>query len=416
MKKPENYEYAFSVTSQFYYCGLPLRLDTYSRCQFDCTYCFAKARGGNRPARALRIANPQSIARKFELLFQKRKRPSSVIDEFLLQRIPIHFGGMADPFPPMERSYGKSLEILRILAQHTYPTIISTKSDLLSEQRYLDVLKRGRFLVQISLSTALDALSKKIDTGTAGPSALLRMTSQLAAENIAVTCRLQPLIPSREKDASDLIQLCSSNGVRHIGVEYLKLPIEKSWPGKGRLSLAIGFDIDKFYRDKGATRIGREWILPLSYRLPKLLSLRSKIKNFGMTFGCADNDLLPMSDSDCCCSGADIHMPGVNYFRYNYNTAVRRGMTSDGNITLDGIRNEWYPKKTVARFVNSRSRLNSRGSRCRTLKDYVLDNWNGSTHGFSPKTFHGVSETGKVDRHGFKKYRLTTLATKKGLD
>lgn len=30
-----------SLTSQFYFCGVPLRLDTYSGCSHNCLYCFA---------------------------------------------------------------------------------------------------------------------------------------------------------------------------------------------------------------------------------------------------------------------------------------------------------------------------------------------------------------------------------------
>src|SRR5438105_6619983 len=44
-KRP-NYRYGLALTSQFYFCGLPLKLDTYSKCSFKCSYCFAHARGG----------------------------------------------------------------------------------------------------------------------------------------------------------------------------------------------------------------------------------------------------------------------------------------------------------------------------------------------------------------------------------
>src|SRR5437867_3738838 len=94
------YRYALSFTSQFYYCGLPLRLDSYSRCHFNCLYCFASARGGERGYRSLRTADPAGLRKRLERL--TKKGPRSVIEELLLQGQPIHFGGMSDPFIPLE--------------------------------------------------------------------------------------------------------------------------------------------------------------------------------------------------------------------------------------------------------------------------------------------------------------------------
>ncbi len=57
------YTTPFSVTSQFGFCGLPLRLDTYRGCGFQCSYCFARYRGGNRPMENIVPANPNAIQR-----------------------------------------------------------------------------------------------------------------------------------------------------------------------------------------------------------------------------------------------------------------------------------------------------------------------------------------------------------------
>jgi DNA repair photolyase len=40
-KKQEYYSSPLSLTSQFYFCPVPLRLDTYSGCSHGCIYCFA---------------------------------------------------------------------------------------------------------------------------------------------------------------------------------------------------------------------------------------------------------------------------------------------------------------------------------------------------------------------------------------
>src|SRR5262249_25277318 len=42
----KNYTNPLSLTSQFLFCGLPLRLDSYRGCAFQCYFCYARYRGG----------------------------------------------------------------------------------------------------------------------------------------------------------------------------------------------------------------------------------------------------------------------------------------------------------------------------------------------------------------------------------
>ena len=160
----ETYEYALAVTSQFPFCSIPLRLDSYSRCQFACRYCFASARAGASPTGRIKAAKPEAFARRLARL-AKGGEPRSVLDEMLAARIPIHFGGLSDPLMPMERQAEVTLALLKVLREHSYPTVISTKSTLCASPRYLDVLEGGRFVVQISLPTLSDNLSQRVDSG-----------------------------------------------------------------------------------------------------------------------------------------------------------------------------------------------------------------------------------------------------------
>src|SRR5215470_16042404 len=94
------YTTPFSITSQFGFCGLPLRLDTYRGCAFRCSYCFARYRGGNSPAATVQSADPTQIARILDRSLVKHG--SGIVAEFLRRRTPIHFGGMSDPLQPAE--------------------------------------------------------------------------------------------------------------------------------------------------------------------------------------------------------------------------------------------------------------------------------------------------------------------------
>jgi DNA repair photolyase len=48
-REHDHYTTPLSLTSQFFFCGLPLRLDSYRGCAFQCSFCYARYRGGNTP-------------------------------------------------------------------------------------------------------------------------------------------------------------------------------------------------------------------------------------------------------------------------------------------------------------------------------------------------------------------------------
>src|SRR5262249_11892396 len=97
--------------------------------------------------------------------------PSSLSLELLARRIPIHLGGMSDPFSPLEHKTGTTLALLKLLRDHGYPTIVSTKGLIAAERPYLDILGADNFVIQYSVTCASDeqslaiaAYPSKIDT------------------------------------------------------------------------------------------------------------------------------------------------------------------------------------------------------------------------------------------------------------
>jgi hypothetical protein len=330
----------------------------------------------------------------------------SVLDEFLAHRQPIHFGGMSDPFGPAELRQRAALGLLKVLADYRYPTVISTKSDLFVHDEYLELLKRGKFLLQVSMSSTDDDLLRRVDSGTPGPSRMLCALDTARQEGIPTACRIQPILPTREKDAEEVVEATANVGVKHVSVEHLKLPIESEWDGTGRLSRILGVDLKSAYLARGF-RIGREWILPASERIERTLQLREATHRQGQSFGAADNDLLLLSDGDCCDSGVGRFDGFSNFFRGTYPEAVRRGLAQN-RITWRVLDETWCPTGSIARYVNSRSRLPSKGVTGAGMKSYLRANWNGRSNGNSPVLLHGVEATGDYDEDHMKIYRVNT--------
>jgi hypothetical protein len=322
------------------------------------------------------------------------------MDELLAARVPIHFGGMSDPFIPMESERRVTLDLLKILLEHHYPTLISTKGVLAATPEYLSLLAAPNFAVQFSLTTLDDALAQRIDAGAPNTSARLEALATLADAGVKTAIRHQPMMPTRAHEAAELIDRSAKAGARHYAVEHLKLPIEQDWQHRRSLSEAAGFDLSAYYLERGSTRVGREWILPTSERLEAVLKLKAASNGNGLSFGAADNDLLHLSDGRVCCSGADLLGLGQG-LQFNFLSAVRMGFSGQ-DITFQSLSAAWRPKRPISEYVNSRSRQPNE-----SIDSFIKARWNGVSNGPSPASFHGVLDTGKTDSEGMKIYTLS---------
>lgn len=397
-----SYRYFLSITSQLPFCGIPFRLDSYSICQFQCRYCFAADRGGAFNPSKISEASPSSLRRRLNRLLNEE--PRSVLDQMLAARIPLHFGGMSDPFMPVERKRNVTLAILEVLADHRYPAILSTKGELVAGEDYIRVLAKGVFAVQFSFSALAESVARQIEPGVPSPASRLRAIESVARSGIPTAVRLQPYLPSRLSEARQLLKLSADAGARHAAVEHLKLPVEKDAVRRRQLNQAVGYDLGHYYAKCEAERIGREWVLPVKRRLNAIKKLGTYARGVGMTFGAADSDLLHLSDGSVCCSGADLLGMGQG-FEFNFLTAVRKGMDS-GFVTFDLIADAWRPLGSIAQYVNSNSRSNGRS----TIDQYIKDRWNGVSNGPSPRSFFGVLPTDRFDANGYRIYRYQKCA------
>lgn len=394
------YETALTVTSQFYFCGLPVRLDSYSYCPFACEYCFAKQRGGNFKQPRLKLASARALERWLILADGRPREGESILVEFLRQKVPIHFGGMSDPFPPFEPQLKVTLSLLQVLQAFDYPVVVSTKSVLVGRTPYADLLGRMKHrIVQFSISGLSAERALKTEGNTPSPRARLRAMQDLANVGVPVFCRIQPFFPVAAGDAMALVEELPLAGCRHVAVEHLKLPLERSGWSATLLSEALAVDIREAYQAMGACKAGREWVLPSEIKLRALRPLIDAIRGFGMTFGAADNDLQHLSDSFCCCSGVDTIAGFGNFFRHHIGYAIRTSRGC-GEIRYGTIANEWSPRMSPNRYLNSNVRKTCSRASAQTIDWYIRDKWNAPGTQNAPTSWFGVLATGRKDLDG----------------
>jgi DNA repair photolyase len=397
------YEYknVLSVTSQFSYCGLPFRLDTYSGCEFSCIYCYVHNRGGNSNYNKIKISNPVITINRFNNALNNSQNCTGIITEFIRRKVPLHFGGMSDPFQPLEEKYGVSYKVLEYLCSINYPIVISTKSSLLNSMKYIEILKSNKnLLVQFSFSTLRDDISKIFEPNSPSPKIRLLTIDNLIFNNIKTAIRWQPYIPNFSEDPEEFINKISNIGIKHLSIEFLKIPIDNNF--KLHIKSNPLLKIKNEYRKLGALVQGRELILHPKYKILIINKIIKLVKNKSFTFGVADNEINYLSNTICCC-GIDKIIGFENWYKYQFSYALK---TSNNNlIKFDALKKQWKPKGSIDMYLNSKCRMQKLNT-YNKISDYIKTRWEKLDSDFNPTKYFGVLYSGKRDKDNNRIYKF----------
>lgn len=123
-------------------CFYPTRLDLYGKgCFYNCNYCYAKQILNFR-----KLWNPQDVG--VAPLLQVYRT---------IEQIPegsvVRLGGMTDCFQPIELKYRNTYNAIRKLNEKGIHYLIVTKSDLIVEDEYINILDKDLAHIQISIPT-----------------------------------------------------------------------------------------------------------------------------------------------------------------------------------------------------------------------------------------------------------------------
>lgn len=397
----KHYKHHIGVTSQASFCSVPLRLDAYGFCQFACSFCFAKARGGHRATKPITEANPEAIRQRLDRV--SKGHLNSAVDEFLKRRVPIQFGGMTDPFSPWEAERKVTFRILGMLAEHDYPTIISTKSTLIAAEEYLTILKQGNFFVRISFTGAREQLRSRLEGGVPSVEERFLAARRLREKGVAVAARLQPIVLGEESYLPDLVEGMAKAGIQQMSAEYLKWPMEKSSEQHKRLGTLFPA-MEAQYVNMGAVRVGRELVLPSDLKLKNLSRLRIIAENFGILFGYAENELLHLNEFEACCNASDRFLRNASFFTDNILGRIKSGQNIK-TFDIDPTK-AWNGEYDILSYMNSHSRVISDEAPSIKWKSYLLEKWNAPRWRNGPLSFWGVSETSTKDIGGAAIYKF----------
>jgi DNA repair photolyase len=199
-------------------------VNPYRGCEHGCVYCYA------RPTHAYLGLSP---GLDFETrLFRKPDAAAQLERELAApgyRPATLVLGANTDPYQPIERRFGITRSVLKVLHDCGHPVAITTKSALIL--RDLDLLvpmaERRLAAVLVSVTTLDRALARRLEPRAAAPERRLEVIRGLAEAGVPVGVLVSPLIPGlTDPDLERILELAARAGASRAGTILIRLPLE----------------------------------------------------------------------------------------------------------------------------------------------------------------------------------------------
>ena len=295
------------MTQQFRFCPNPFRVDLYKGCDFGCLYCFANS-NQSEGHDGFEVAKIKTIENLFKKAFESTKESSENINvELLRHRVPLHCGGMSDPFQTREWHLHLTKQLIELSNKYEYPISFSTKTASLPEE-YFQLLNPKLHAFQVSIMGWDEEYIKKYETNTPTAQERLAFVKKLRDKGFWCSIRIQPCIDIEQ--AKKLV-IAAGNIPSYITVEHLKIPNDNA---EVKALFREDYQGSKFYK---STNNMRNIEMYPTVKMENIRILKEIANSNGVLIGVGDNDLHHLSQSRCCC-GIDLAGEAFqNYLKYN---------------------------------------------------------------------------------------------------
>lgn len=263
-------------------CPPKYSLNPYTGCAHACVYCYISSY----------IPRAFECRQKKDLLKKVEKDVKKIEDR------PVAMSNSSDPYPPLEKEYELTRNVLKILQHHQRPVIITTKSDLVA--RDSDILGNMKAAVMFTVTT-MQPLHKVIEPGAPSPEKRIGAIKKLAEKGIPVGVRLDPVIPGLNNDFESVIKSAALAGASHVVASTYKLRSD----GWKRLKSAFPEVADKIaplYFEKGEVHHSSRY-LPEKIRREILKRIKDEAESRGLTFAVCREGLF---NTKVSCDGSHL--------------------------------------------------------------------------------------------------------------
>ena len=415
-------------------CAQPVTFDQYDHCGFNCLYCFSWFQ---KSLKAFNPLYPSQVGEDYQTMKIRSVKPKTFkklingefesgahgqFTPYVKDKKVIQWGGLADPFCPYEKQYGKGLECLKAMAEIDYPCTFSTKGVWwVNDPRYQKLFEsQKQWNVKISIINLHEERARLMEKGVPSPYKRLEAMKELSRYNRGgVTLRLRPFIlgfTDKNNEHLELIKLAHEAGATAVSTEFFCLENRAHRGTIARynaMSEIIGFDVHDFYK-RNSPGVSGYLRMNENVKAKYFNQMKDLCDKLGMRFYVSDAHWKHLSHNGCCCG-----LPSDwNYSKSQYTEilCLARKRSENGGDGLvywqDMIDNDMELYKEF-RYIYA-SGFNTVGTRHRTLHwnetmyDYLKNIWNNQKSGKAPyKYFRGLLTPVHVDNDGNLVYKYS---------
>lgn len=347
-----------NVSSKFAICGIPLRVDTYKTCAFNCKYCFSNCRKIMEFEKNLQVANLSWLVKKMDKIHNKKIfNEESFLDTLLKEDITWHCGGMSDPFQPIEEKLHITKDMIDITNKYNTSILFSTKSDTV----YGADIRPDLHTFQLSITNLQDR--KDLEPNVPSIESRIKFYKNLKEKGFKIGIRVQPFIPGITK--TDIIDVFKD--ADWFTIEGIKL-VPQNKEHKEELLDILKIDRNNF------TQMGLLNLKP-EIRLEIYKEFIDKLEMYNIPYSIADNDLHYISKGKCCCGDTLVKKTTTFNNTYLLNT---KGLNYTVEDVKDNLGN--FSDCKACQFFTS-----NRTEGCKTVSEFYEKRFNRKSSPFSPK-------------------------------
>lgn len=201
--------------------GFGYSMNPYQGCEHGCIYCYA---------RNTHEYYGFSAGLDFESKIVVKKNAARLLEQELLKpswiAVPIMLSGNTDCYQPLEKKWGITRHILKVMAQYRHPVSIISKNGLVVRDIDLlqDLAADNLVHVYISITTLNEELRRAMEPRTASGIKRLKTVEELAKANIPVGIMNAPIIPGlNHHEIPAILKAAADHGARNAGMTIVRL-------------------------------------------------------------------------------------------------------------------------------------------------------------------------------------------------
>lgn len=301
--------HGLNLTSIFLICPIPVSMDIYPVCTFNCLYCFGKASVSKKNRTKLNTPKPETLdnflTKHLAEAPKELNQEEKFVKWYIHNRKAVQIGVVSDPFDFLEHKYGYTYDILKVFSKHHYPIRLSTKGVLYAKNKYLKLFKENKdvWKLGVSLFTKDEETLAKVEKNGFSYNKRLKAIRKAVNNGIDVVIRFGPYIPGINEDYEEIMADLHDAGVKDFQLRnFEKSPFLTNAEKKNyeKLNQISKIDLNKFCKNHMSKERHGELSYTKSVEYTK--KFRKIAEKYGMNFYTQNDPARVHGLSENCCA------------------------------------------------------------------------------------------------------------------